>query len=68
MNNLVYIGSLCPGEEFYYRGKHYRVYGHMIRSGIECVACYVPQNSCRTLVYMDLWVQGARFNKSYGSH
>ena len=21
MNNLVYIGSLCPGEEFFYRGK-----------------------------------------------
>ena len=67
MNNLVYIGSLRLGEEFFYRGKHYRVYGHMIRNGIECVACYVPENR-RTLVFMDLWVQGVRFNKSYGSH
>lgn len=68
MNNLVYVGSLCPGEEFFYKGKHYRVYGHMIRNGIECVACYVPQNSTRTLVFMDLWVRGVRFGKSHGSH
>lgn len=68
MNNLVYIGSLSPGEEFFYRGKHYRVYGHMIRNYVECVACYVPEHSSRTLVFLDLWMQGVRFNKSHGSH
>lgn len=57
MNNLVYIGSLCLGEEFFYRGKHYRVYGHMLRNGIECVACYEAGTSGnRILKFMDPWV------------
>ena len=57
MNNLVYIGSLSLGEEFFYKGKHYRVYGHMIRNGIECVAYYEAGTSGnRILKFMDPWV------------
>lgn len=57
MNNLVYIGNLCLGEEFFYKGKHYKVYGHMIRNGIECVACYEAGTSGnRILKFMDPWV------------
>lgn len=57
MNNLVYIGNLSPGAEFFYRGKHYRLYGHMIRNGTECVACYEAGTSGnRILKFMDPWV------------
>lgn len=54
MYNLVYIGSLCPGEEFFYRGKHYRFYGRMIRNYRECVAYYeVGTSGNRILKFMD---------------
>ena len=57
MNNLVYIGSLCPGEEFFYKGKHYRFYGRMIRNYKECAACYEAGTSgTRILKFMDPWV------------
>lgn len=68
MNNLVYIGNLSPGAEFFYRGKHYRLYGHMIRNGTACVACYVLGDSSRTLVFMDEWLWGIEVDKLHGSH
>lgn len=54
MNNLVYIGSLCPGEEFFYKGKRYRFYGHMIRNYRECAAYYeADMSGNRILKFMD---------------
>lgn len=54
MNNLVYVGSLCPGEEFFYKGKRYRFYGLMIRNRKECAACYEAGTSGnRVLKFMD---------------
>ena len=56
MNNLVYIGSLSPGEEFFYKGKHYRFYGRMIRNYRECAACYEAGTSGnRILKFLDPW-------------
>lgn len=54
MNNLVYIGSLSPGDEFFYKGKHYRFYGLMIRNYQECAAYYEAGTSGnRILKFMD---------------
>lgn len=56
MNNLVYIGSLCPGEEFFYKGKRYRFYGYVIRNYRECAAYYeVDMSDIRILKFMNPW-------------
>lgn len=55
MNDVVFLEDLKPGDEFIYKGKQYRLFGHMIRNQKECAACYeAPATGPRLLIFLDL--------------